>query len=136
MSMAVQNGLDSHTVADKTATGAEGLARMRSWMTETLKAQEAHLHEGREAFTDVNGAERGVPDAVRDYFDGLRKRSTSPVDIQRIDEMERRVERSQRIQAEYFTSKVEGVGRRMHVEFGLNAIKKTTSGVQQLLSSQ
>lgn len=134
--MLEQVGSITHAIMDKSAQPNNGITDAKQWLVEALKSEELRINQGREEFSSANGSQRRLSDAMVNYFDNLKKRANSPEEIQRIDMMRGKAEEEAKVQAQFYTNKIKSMGDKMDVEFALSAIKKTSSGIQTLLSAQ
>lgn len=133
--MIVDTALNSHSITGKDPVSSQGLNSLADKFQESMKSNEAYLHEGREEFTGKNGSEQKMPEATSRFFDMAIANETNPQVVEQLKTMKSMSEQNYSDVAKIFSERTESFGKKMQIEFGLSAIKKSASSIQQLLSA-
>jgi len=125
----------SNIEASGSSESVKSVSDLKNWIERFSRDTENHIKQDFHDQLNTNGAQKGVPRHVTDYFNDLQNKETDPLQLERINKFRDFTEKLYLNEDRFVAHFVNSKSKSIEIKFALEAISTSMKKVNQILSS-
>lgn len=130
--MALDEGLTQTSSIQNDLTSIE---RISKWLKSHVRDTESYISQD---FINLYGPDAKmpvIPQVVTDYFNDAENRTSDPMALEKLAKARELTEATYEDQRQFVNKFIESQSRKLSIQYSVQLLKKTTTGINQVLSS-
>ncbi|WP_298966475.1 hypothetical protein [uncultured Roseibium sp.] len=120
---------------DSTPGGTSSIDKVANSLLHHIRDTELYLSQDLGNFYGPSARMPTVPKAVTDYFNDAENRTNDPMALEKLAKARELTETAYLNQRQYINKYIDSQSRKASIQFSIQLLKKATTGINQILSS-